>query len=104
MQVATNAEPVLARPSVTAVLAFAEVDAVDVLVLNACVAIRAGGVFGEISKLCVAWDLRSCRGGAGGEPVGTCCAGLRVQTRMTEDGSRRLATTRVGAEVGVLHG
>jgi GNAT superfamily N-acetyltransferase len=49
----------LALPTVDALLAFDDGDAVGVLMLNTCAAVYAGGVFGEISELYVMPERRS---------------------------------------------
>lgn len=54
-----TARAVLAEESVVAVIAETEGAPVGVMVLNACMAIYAGGRFGEISELYVRPELRS---------------------------------------------
>lgn len=54
-----TAEMVLEDEGVVALLAFSNEEPIGLLVLNECLAIYAGGKFGEISELCVKPDNRS---------------------------------------------
>lgn len=53
------AEAALSEQSVVAAIAYADDEPVGVMTLNECVAIYAGGKFGEISELYVRQDMRS---------------------------------------------
>lgn len=54
-----NAETVLAETAVAVFLAFVDDMPVGIMTLNTCMAIYAGGEFGEISELYIRPDLRS---------------------------------------------
>lgn len=95
------AQLVLASDRVAAALAFEGDTPIGAMTLNECMAIYAGGLFGEISELYIVPDKRSQ--GVAQKVPGVCRNTLSAENLVTAR-SRRALATRMAQDARILFG